>query len=75
MTISSQISGQISPTLNGPIVEYEEALGPAFGETFKYVDGLIDLFEKVLCVEVPIAIFAHLEYDPGFPDGYVMMCE
>jgi hypothetical protein len=45
-------------------------LSPALGETFENVDGLIDLFVKVVCIEPPIAIFASLENDPGFPDGY-----
>jgi hypothetical protein len=58
----------------GRVVEYEEALGPAFGATFKDVNGLVDLFEKVLRLEVPVAIFACLEYDPGFP-GECEMCE
>jgi hypothetical protein len=44
-------------------------LSPAFGETFKDVDGIIDLSEKVVRVEVAISIFAGLEEDPGFPGG------
>jgi hypothetical protein len=38
-------------------------------ETFENVDGLIDLFKKVVGIEVPIAISASLEDDPGFPNG------
>jgi hypothetical protein len=45
-------------------------LSPALGETFENVDGLIDLFEKVVGVEPPITISASLENDLGFPDGY-----
>jgi hypothetical protein len=45
-------------------------LSPALGEAFKNVDGLIDLLEKVIGVEPPIAISASLENDSGFPDGY-----
>jgi hypothetical protein len=45
-------------------------LSPAFGETFKDVDGIIDLSEKVIHIEVAIAIFASLEEDLGFPSGY-----
>ncbi len=51
------------------IVKEEQALGPALGEAFKDVDGLIDLLQKIVGVEVPIAVFARLEDDPGFPDG------
>src|SRR5258708_5770411 len=38
-----------------------------FGESFEDVDGIIDLVEKVVCIEEPIAILAHLEDNPGFP--------
>jgi len=50
----------------GGIVEYKKALSPAFGETFKYVDGLINLSEKIISIEVPITIFASLEDNLGF---------
>jgi len=49
-------------------------LSPALGETFKYVDGIIDLFEEIIGVEVPIAISPGLEDNPGFPDG-CKMCQ
>ena len=55
------------------IVEQEEALGPAFGEALKNVDRLVDLPEKIVGIEKSIAIFARLEDDPGFPDGYKMI--
>jgi hypothetical protein len=58
----------------GCVVEYEKALSPAFCEAFENVDGLIDLLEKIVRVEEPIAIFARLEDDPGFPDR-CEMCE
>ena len=53
----------------GRIVEYEEALSPAFCKTFKDVDRLIDLCEKIVRVEVTITVFARLEDNPGFPGG------
>jgi hypothetical protein len=53
----------------GCIVKYEKALGIAVGKTLKDVDGLIDLFMKVVCAEVSIMILASLEDDPGFPGG------
>jgi len=42
-------------------------LGPALGEAFKDIDGIVDLSEKIVGVEVPIAIFAGLEDNPGLP--------
>jgi hypothetical protein len=42
----------------------------ALGEALKDVDGPIDLFKKVVCVKVPIAVLASLEDDSGFPGGY-----
>jgi len=53
----------------GHIVEYEEALSPAFCKPFKDVNHLIDLCEKIVCIKVTIAVFACLEDNPGFPDG------
>ncbi len=51
------------------IVEYKEALSLAFGETLKDVDGIIDLCEKIVTSEIPIAILFCLEYEPSFPCG------
>jgi len=51
------------------IVKEEQALGPALGEAFKDVDGLIDLLQKIVGIKVPIAVFSRLKDDPGFPDG------
>ena len=45
----------------GYIVKKEEALSPSFGETFKYVDCLIDLSKKVIYVKPPIAVFSSLK--------------
>jgi len=45
-------------------------LGPALSKAFKNVDGFINLLEKIIGIEPPIAIFASLEDDPGFPGGY-----
>jgi hypothetical protein len=42
-------------------------LGPALGETLENVDGVINLSEHVVGIEVPITISASLEDDPGFP--------
>jgi hypothetical protein len=53
----------------GCVVEYKEALGPAIGETFKNVNGLVDLSEKIVRVEITIAVFARLKYNSGFPGG------
>jgi hypothetical protein len=53
----------------GRVVEKEEALSIALGEAFEDVDGMVDLSEKIVCVEVPIAVFARLEDDSGFPGG------
>jgi hypothetical protein len=44
-------------------------LGPALGETFKDIDRLIDLSEKIARIEVPIAVFSGLENDLSFPGG------
>jgi hypothetical protein len=49
-------------------------LGPALGEAFKDIDGLIDLLEKIVGIKESIAIFARFEDDPGFSDG-CEMCE
>jgi hypothetical protein len=52
-------------------------LSLALDEAFKNVNGIIDLFEKIISVEVPIAVFASLKDDPGFPSGCknVWVCE
>ena len=42
-------------------------MSPALGETLKDVDGLVDLTVKIVRVEVPIAVFACLEDNLGFP--------
>ena len=52
------------------VVKQKEALVLTLGETLKNVNGLINLCEKIGGIEVPIAIFAGLQNDPGFPDGY-----
>jgi hypothetical protein len=44
-------------------------LSPALGKTLKDVDGLIDLCEKIVHIEVTITVFARLEDNPGFPNG------
>jgi hypothetical protein len=41
-------------------------LGIALGETLEDVDSVIDLSVKVVRVEVPVAVFARLENNPGF---------
>lgn len=41
----------------------------AVGESFKDVDRLVDLPEKIVRVEKSIAVFACLEDNPGFPGG------
>ena len=51
----------------GCIVKKEEALSPSFGETFEYVNCLIDLSEKVVRIKPPIAVFSSLEDNPGLP--------
>lgn len=51
----------------GGIVEYKEALSLALGEAFENVDGVIDLSEKVVRVEIPVTISASFEDDSGFP--------
>jgi hypothetical protein len=58
----------------GCIVKYKKSLSPALGEAFKDIDGLIDLPEKIIGIEVSIAILAHLEDNLGFSDRYEM-CE
>ena len=51
------------------VVEQEEPLGPALGVAFENVNGVVNLLEEIVGVEVSIAIFARLEDDSGFPDG------
>jgi hypothetical protein len=41
----------------------------ALGAAFENVDGVVDLLEEIVGIEVSIAIFARLEDDSGFPDG------
>jgi len=44
-------------------------LGTALAASFKDVDGVIDLHEKVVRIEVPVIIFARLEDNSSFPGG------
>jgi hypothetical protein len=53
----------------GHIVEHKKPLSPPLGEAFEDVDGIVNLFEKIVSIEVPITIFSSLEYNPGFPGG------
>jgi hypothetical protein len=53
--------------VTGRIVEKKKPLSPPLGEAFENVDGLINLLEEVVGIEVPIVISACLENDPGFP--------
>jgi hypothetical protein len=41
----------------------------ALGEAFKHINGLVDLSEKIIGIEVPIMIFASLEDNLGLPGG------
>jgi hypothetical protein len=53
----------------GRVVEQEEALSAALGKSFKDADRLVDLSEKIVRIEISIAVFARLEDNPGFPGG------
>jgi hypothetical protein len=44
-------------------------LGVAIGKALKDVDRLIDLPEEIVRGEVPVAVFARLEDNPGLPGG------
>jgi hypothetical protein len=53
----------------GCIVEHEEALGKAICLALKDVDCAIDLGDKFLQVEIPIAVLAWFEHNVGLSVG------
>ena len=52
----------------GCIIKQEEALSMALGESFKDIDHLVNLSEKIVCIKISIAIFACLEDNLSFSD-------
>jgi len=39
------------------------------GETIKDIDGVIDMCDKAISIEIPFTIFSRFEDEPGFTGG------
>jgi hypothetical protein len=51
------------------IVEKKQGLSIALSPTFKDIDCIVDLCEKVIGIKEPVAILASFEYDLSIPNG------
>jgi hypothetical protein len=53
----------------GHIVEKKQSLSIALGLTFKDINCIVDLHEKVIGIKEPVMILASFEYNLSIPDG------